>query len=59
MVYHEGVKKDISVPPSNMSQMTFSQDVPEGLKQEVANVVANTYGKYIKGLKIESYRMCW
>lgn len=33
--------------------------MPEGLKQEVANVVRNTYGSHVPGIEIESYRMCW
>ena len=59
MTRHDGLGRDISVPPSAETQRTWSQNVPEGLKQEVANVVRNTYGDYIPGIEIESYRMCW
>lgn len=47
------------MPPTAESKQSFSQDVPEGLKQEVGNVVKNILGNHIKELKIESYRMCW
>ncbi|KAK0744895.1 sarcosine oxidase [Apiosordaria backusii] len=59
MTHHEGLGKDISIPPAPQSQSTFSQDVPDGLKEEVANVVRNTYGSHVPGIKIEKYRMCW
>lgn len=59
MTHHEGLGKEISIPPPAQSQSTFSQDVPDGLKQEVANVVKNTYGSHVPGIQIESYRMCW
>ncbi|PVH68564.1 hypothetical protein DL98DRAFT_440918, partial [Cadophora sp. DSE1049] len=38
---------------------TWSQDVPEKLKQIVRTVVDHVYGKNAPGLSIESYRMCW
>lgn len=59
LTYHDGLKREISVPPPRLSQMTFGEDVPESLKKDVQRVVENTYGKNIRGLKIESYRMCW
>ncbi|KAK4185038.1 FAD dependent oxidoreductase [Podospora australis] len=59
MTYHDGLKKEISIPPKPESQSTFSHDVCEGLKQEVGNVVKNVYGDHVKGINIESYRMCW
>ncbi|KAK4032194.1 putative sarcosine oxidase protein [Parachaetomium inaequale] len=59
MTYHEGLGKEISIPPAEQSQSTFSQDVLDGLKQEVANVVRNKYGNYVPGIQIENYRMCW
>ena len=60
MLPHAGLGRDISVPPAVECQKSaWSQNVPEGLKQEVANVVKNTYGSYMSGIKIESYRMCW
>jgi sarcosine oxidase/L-pipecolate oxidase len=59
MEYHEGLGKDISVPPVPTSQSTFGDDVPVGLKEEVQNVVKNTYGNAVKGIEIVSYRMCW
>lgn len=59
MEYHEGLKQDISVPPTRVSQSTFGDHVPAGLKEEVQNVVKNTYGSEVKGIEIVSYRMCW
>ncbi|KAL8950244.1 MAG: hypothetical protein Q9222_003711 [Ikaeria aurantiellina] len=41
------------------SQSTWSQDAPIGLKQEVLNVMTQTYGKEVEGFEFESYRMCW
>ena len=59
MTHHDGLGKEISVPPSSQDQSTWGQNVPEGLKQEAANVVRNTYGSHVPGIEIESYRMCW
>lgn len=59
MEHHAGLGKLISVPPTAESKTSFGQDVPKGLKQEVGNVVKNVFGSHIRGLKIESYRMCW
>ncbi|KAH6847217.1 hypothetical protein B0I37DRAFT_374509 [Chaetomium sp. MPI-CAGE-AT-0009] len=60
MTRHDGLGKNISIPPPAETQRTWSQNVPEGLKQKVANVVRDTYGRsYVPGIEIESYRMCW
>jgi sarcosine oxidase / L-pipecolate oxidase len=59
MTQHDGLGENISIPPSAETQSTWSQNVPEGLKEELANVVRNTHGSYVPGIKIESYRMCW
>lgn len=59
MTRHDGLGKNISVPPPADTQTTWNHNVPEGLKQEVANVVKNTYGSHVPGIEIESYRMCW
>ncbi|KAK5659443.1 hypothetical protein OQA88_644 [Cercophora sp. LCS_1] len=59
MVHHAGLGREISVPPSTAAQRTFSQDAPDGLKEEVANVVKNTYGAHVPGIEIQDYRMCW
>ncbi|KAE9378260.1 sarcosine oxidase [Stipitochalara longipes BDJ] len=58
-IFHEASKQTISVPPVPVSQSTWSQNVPQGLKEELQNVLWNVYGKNFKGLKIDSYRMCW
>ncbi|PSN63082.1 sarcosine oxidase, partial [Corynespora cassiicola Philippines] len=57
--FHKRSSKEISVPPRLPSQSIWSQDVPEGLKNEIRTVVHHTYGHWIRGLEIESYRMCW
>lgn len=59
MTYHAGLGRYISIPPVAASQSTFGQNVPEGLKDEVANVAKNTYGRHVPGIEIESYRVCW
>lgn len=58
ITYHAGLGRDVSIPPVAASQNTFGQDVPESLKEEVANVVENTYGRHVPGIEIESHRMC-
>ncbi|KAI9774044.1 MAG: hypothetical protein M1839_001929 [Geoglossum umbratile] len=59
MVYHEQLKKTISIPPDPISQNTWSQDIPLGLKQEVRRVMKHMYGMEAEGLEVETYRMCW
>lgn len=59
MTYHSASQQTFSSPPIPVAQSTWGQDVPQGLKEEVQNVVRNVYGKNIPGLKMESYRMCW
>jgi sarcosine oxidase/L-pipecolate oxidase len=58
-IYHEASKQTISIPPKRVTQSTWSQDVPQGLKNEVEIVRGNIYGGWIEGLKPEHYRMCW
>lgn len=57
--YHESSRQTLSIPPRRTSRSTWSQDVPQGLKDEIKTVVKHTYGDWIEGLEIESYRMCW
>lgn len=59
MVHHKESNQTISVPPTPLGQNTWSQDVPEGLKSEVRQVLPHVYGQDPQGLKIQSYRMCW
>jgi sarcosine oxidase/L-pipecolate oxidase len=58
-VYHEESDQMISIPPAAQSQSTWSQDVPQMLKDDVKRVMTNTYGKQVEGISVESYRMCW
>lgn len=59
MTHHSASNQNFSVPPVPVGQSTWGQDVPQGLKDEVQNIVWNIYGKKIPGLELESYRMCW
>lgn len=56
---HEKSQQKISVPPSLPQYSDWTQAVPEGLKEETAEVAQHMYGDWVKGLKPESYRMCW
>ncbi|KAL9112916.1 MAG: hypothetical protein Q9227_002780 [Pyrenula ochraceoflavens] len=56
---HARSGKTISIPPDRVSQSTWSQDVPESLKDEASTIVKHTYGNTLKDLKVEQYRMCW
>ena len=57
--YHELSGQTISVPPTQIGQTTWSQDIPEQLKKHVLRVVEHVYGPNAEGLTVESYRMCW
>jgi sarcosine oxidase / L-pipecolate oxidase len=56
---HQASGQIISVPPSRLSQSTWSHDVPDELKQGVQTVMKHIYGKELDGMEIENYRMCW
>ena len=45
--------------PRRTQQMTWGQEVPQGLKDEVEVSKNKIYGDWIKGLEPEYYRMCW
>ncbi|CAH0000687.1 unnamed protein product [Clonostachys byssicola] len=57
--HHEASGQTLSIPPVHASQTTWSQRVPEQLKQKVRTVVDHVYGKNAPGLTFDSYRMCW
>ncbi|KAK7413678.1 hypothetical protein QQX98_007460 [Neonectria punicea] len=57
--HHEASGQTLSIPPVRTSQSTWSQDVPEQLKQSVRTVVQHVYGENAPGLTVETYRMCW
>ncbi|KUJ07463.1 sarcosine oxidase [Mollisia scopiformis] len=58
--FHDGSGQTISVPPARLDQSTWSQAVPQGLKKdEIHTVVDHVFGKWIDGIKIEDYRICW
>ncbi|KAK8063571.1 FAD dependent oxidoreductase, partial [Apiospora saccharicola] len=59
MTFHEGLGKEISIPPPSLSQSIFGQDVPQGLREEAQYVTKSALGNYIEDLDIDSYRMCW
>ncbi|PGH08396.1 hypothetical protein GX51_01222 [Blastomyces parvus] len=56
---HEASKQDISVPPSRVTQQTWSHDVPQGLKDEVEAVRDKLFGSWVKNMEPTQYRMCW
>lgn len=56
---HEASGQIISVPPSRLTQSTWSQDVPQSYKDEVRTVMKHVYGKELAGIEPENYRMCW
>ncbi|KAK2797394.1 hypothetical protein FQN50_009195 [Emmonsiellopsis sp. PD_5] len=58
-VFHETSNQQISVPPSRITQQTWSQDVPYGLKDEVKAVRDKLFGNWVDNMEPEEYRMCW
>ena len=58
-VYHEASNQTLSNPPKPPSQRSWSQDVPQGLKDETHVVRNNIYGSWIQRMEPEYYRMCW
>ncbi|KAK5453475.1 hypothetical protein LTS15_006660 [Exophiala xenobiotica] len=56
---HEASGQTISIPPPQVSQSTWTQDVPRTLKSEAQTVMRHTYGEHLQELKAEEYRMCW
>ncbi|EDN10494.1 sarcosine oxidase [Histoplasma capsulatum] len=58
-VFHEASKQDISVPPPRVTQQTFSQDVPQGLKDEAMAARDKLFGNWINNMEPKQYRMCW
>ena len=58
--FHEPTGTTFSMPPEDLSKNTWSQDVPQGLKDEIHNVLIKNHGKGAdQQFKINSYRMCW
>ncbi|KAK2743573.1 hypothetical protein FQN55_007171 [Onygenales sp. PD_40] len=58
-VFHKTSKQEISVPPSRVTQQTWSQDVPYGLQDEAKAVRDKLFGNWIDNMEPEEYRMCW
>ena len=58
-IYHAASHQTISVAPDAPSLSTWGQDVPSGLKKEIAHVMHQLYGKETEGFEFESYRLCW
>ncbi|KFY34676.1 hypothetical protein V494_06557 [Pseudogymnoascus sp. VKM F-4513 (FW-928)] len=56
---HSSSKQTFSMIPRRTQQMTWSQEVPQGLKDEVKISKNKIYGNWIEGLEPEYYRMCW
>ncbi|KAK9426094.1 putative FAD dependent oxidoreductase domain-containing protein [Seiridium unicorne] len=57
-VYHEPSKQEISVQPSNPTQMTWSLDFPDSLKENSLKVKQVLFKDYIKGMRPGKYRLC-
>ncbi|KAK6062779.1 FAD dependent oxidoreductase [Seiridium cupressi] len=58
-VYHEPSKQEISVQPSNPTQMTWSLDLPDALKENSLKFKQVLFKDYIKGMRPEKYWLCW
>ncbi|KAK2780793.1 hypothetical protein FQN52_002054 [Onygenales sp. PD_12] len=58
-VFHKTSKQEISVPPSRVTQQTWSQDVPYGLQDEAKAVRDKLFGNWIDNMEPEEYRMRW
>ena len=58
-MYHEKSRQHLSIPPSKTSQLTWSQDMPQVLKDELHTVQKELYGDWAQGLEPTEYRMCW
>ncbi|KFY16396.1 hypothetical protein V492_01381 [Pseudogymnoascus sp. VKM F-4246] len=56
---HSSSKQTFSMIPRRTQQMTWSQEVPQGLKDEMKISKNKIYGNWIEGLEPEYYRMCW
>lgn len=56
---HASSKLTFSMVPRRTQEMTWSHEVPQGLKDEVKISKNKIYGNWIKGLEPEYYRMCW
>ncbi|KUJ13036.1 sarcosine oxidase [Mollisia scopiformis] len=57
--YHSSSKQTFSMVPRRTQQMTWSQEVPRGLKGEVGISRVKIYGNWVKDVEPEFYRMCW
>ncbi|KAI1374400.1 sarcosine oxidase [Hypoxylon crocopeplum] len=59
--YHEASGQEISVPPllSHAERMTWTLDLPEALKANSARVRDMFFGDSVRGMKPETYRLCW
>lgn len=58
-VFHEPSRTHISVPPSQTTRDTWTDHVPQGLKDEITAVRSKLFGAWVQGLEPHAYRMCW
>lgn len=58
-VLHKPSNTHISVPPSQTTRNTWPNDVPQGLKDEMAAVIAKLFGSWVQNFEPYTYRMCW
>lgn len=60
VAFHEPTGTHFSIPPKDLKHNTWSQEVPQGLKDEIHNVLIKNHGEGADEVfKINSYRMCW
>lgn len=59
--HHDASGKDFSVPftSTERSQWTSPEEMPVGIKDEIATVMKGLYGKELEGLEPSTYRFCW
>ena len=58
-VMHEKTQRTISVPPRETDRQTWSQDMPQVLKDELKTIFSEYFGHWLSEQEPEYYRMCW
>ncbi|KAL2417898.1 hypothetical protein ABEF95_005642 [Exophiala dermatitidis] len=57
--YHEKSGQKMSLPSTKTSRSTWSQDIPEVLKDNLKTVKNELFGGWVDKVEPESYRLCW
>jgi hypothetical protein len=58
-VYIDKIKQEISIPPSSLDKVTWSQNLPQVLKDELREAQKDLYGDWVSNVEPDCYRMCW